>query len=586
MDASIRELTAAPPDGVRHVYVPLAVVSTGAGAAGLVVLEDCRTLVPPDPPAPTDGRDGCDCCTICIGKDGDVPDLRRALGRLPNLAPGPATPVRLCLAPGDHELGDVRVIDRPNTVIVGCFPRSRLHIGQLPLRLAARGTGLEGVVVIGGAEPATVLLAASDITVRDNRFEIDRTQPLALLVEQGEELLIKDNEFFGAGIGITGKSRLVRITDNTITKFSRSAIEVDGRDRPGPIAITDNRLIDGLGSGIEALGVIEGLRIIGNQISQCRGEVQFLSKVVGGIVLDTVEDLLVRDNLVIGNGTDARGPSVGIYAARTAGVEISGNRIEGNGRAVVDGNPFAGGVLIDQLLPGSAAGAAADNHFGPALILTDNRIRTPRGQALAVFGRGDIRVQNNQMVTGIGTARGTGAQGVSARDMADVVLIGASGLDTLAGDLIAAAATGPRTPEVVARLAALFRTPVPGRVALHGNQIALEVHNSGPNDRPPLSAVAVFGFDDVDLSHNQIDLALRPGVPFCLDAFIVATTTRQIGNRVSEPVGTCLASLLSIAAALNTCGQNQGTHCILASGPRSAVAFNLVLNPSILCPNG
>jgi hypothetical protein len=67
---------------------------------------------------------------------------------------------------------------------------------------------------------------------------------------------------------------------------------------------------------------------------------------------------------------------------------------------------------------------------------------------------------------------------------------------------------------------------------------------------------------------------------------VVATSTRQQGNRLIEPEGSSFASLISLGFELNTCSQNQGSHCILPFGARLAVADNLVEFLNEHCPNG
>jgi hypothetical protein len=582
VDGSIRELTAAPPDGTRHVYVALAIVMAGAGG-GFTVAPDCRNLVPTTGTMPPAEQRSCDCCTLCVGKGGDVPDLKTALGMLSTLAPDPNTAVRLCLMPGEHVIEGGLTVSRPNTVIVGCFPRSLLRIRRAPLSLAASFTGLEGVVVEGeGVEPAAVVVSrGADVVIRSSRFLI-RGARRALLADGAERLVVEDNAFQGAGIGLAGNCRGVRIEANDVRQFAASAIAIDGRDRPGEILIRRNALVDGLGNGVEAIGSVEGLHVIDNEIGLCRGEAGLLGKMAGGIVLEVVDDLIVRDNHIARNGSDAPGASAGIYVGRANGAEIARNRIDGNGRQQVAGHPPSGGIIIDDAHPGDPTNDARAR-FHPALVVEENIVLAPRGPALFVVGDGDMRIQDNSLVTQLGVARGRGPAGLDARDIASVVLIGGRVLSVMAEKLIERAASGPDAPLAVQRLAAEVREFTPGRVSLQNNQIGLERQERGESNRPPLSAVTVYGFDDVDLSHNQVQLELRE-VRFCLDAFVVAATTRQVGNRLTEPPQTCLASLLSLGIQLNGCSQNQGTHCILPFSPgKLAVSDNLVLAPSALC---
>ncbi|SAL14438.1 hypothetical protein AWB71_00508 [Caballeronia peredens] len=592
VDGSIRELDAAEPDGVRHYYTPLAVVSLAAGG-GFAVTSDCRNLVPPEgeaPPQQQPVENACDCCTLCVGKGGDVPDLKAALAALPALVPNLDTAVRLCLTPGDHALPGGLVVDRPNTRIVGCFPRSRLTIEGEPLRLAADATGLIDVVVLGGGEPATVVASVgSDILVEGCRFIVERGRTPALLADGGdrfERLIVAGCEFIGAGIGLRGNCSLVRIESNRIERFAGSGIAIESGDRAGEIEILNNRLVDGLGNGIEGNGVIEGLTITGNEIEMCRGERGMPGKIAGGIVLQAVSGLFVADNRIERNGSDARQGCAGLYAAETRGALILRNRISGNGPVQIDGNPIAGGIVIERATPPAATAGAERRDSRPSLVVAENLVVAPRGQALFVVGEGDMRVQDNALLSGLGIARGAGAPGISLRDLAAVVLIGGRMLAELAEKLVQAAAEGPLRVRALIQDA---RATLPGRIAVQGNQIGLASLDRSQSDRPALSALLVWGFEDVDFSHNQVELELAES-RICVDALVVARTTRQAGNRLTEPAtpDSCLASLLSHGHGLNGCTNNQGTHCILPSvtapAGKLAAGLNLVERPSDLCP--
>jgi len=589
VDGSVERLNAASPDGIRHFYVPLAVVTVGPG--GITVDTDCRNPVPATgggttPPPPE--KPPCECCTICVGEGGEVADLPAALAKLPGLAPDPATAVRICLLPGEHVIPGGLVVSRPNTRIVGCFPRARLNVQGEGLIFAAHATGIEEVVVIGAAEPGAVSFrSVADGFVRGCRFESRRGGAFAIATHGVRRLAIEDNRIEGAGIGLLGGSQEVRIADNAIERFLTSAIVIDAGDSRD-IAIQDNRLVDGLGCGIEVNSRMERLLVAGNAIAKCRGEQSFFGGVAGGIVvLEAIEDLVVRDNRIEDNASDARADAAGIFVGRGAAIEIARNRITGNGRIEVEGQPICGGIVIASLQPHFDPGITKQHRFDPALIVVENVVVAPRGLALHVIGEGDIRVQDNTLITQFGVARGAGPDDLGARDMAAVVLIGTRRLDGLAKDLVLAGAQGPSAPKDVIALAQDARELIgPGRVLLHDNQIALERQLANDRQTPILSAVAVYGFTDVDLAHNQVELDPRE-TRFCTDALIVAQTTRQQGNRLTEPRDAALASLLSLGHAQNTCAQNQGSHCVLPFGPTQLVdRDNLVEFPSALCPNG
>lgn len=599
VDGSIRELNAAPPDGVRHHYVPLAVVSLAAGG-GFVVQDDCRNLVPPDPVTTPTGPDGCQCCTICIGKDGDVPDLKAALAQLPTLAPDPDTAVRLCLAPGDHELQGGAIVDRPNTWIIGCFPRSRLIIRDAALVLAADDTALIDVVVDNfGREGAVQAMNGADIRIRGCRMLTRRGGNVAIIGDGRERLLrftVADNELAGAGIGLLGRWQTVKIHGNQIAGCAASAIAITGEERPSDLEIQGNWLTDARGSGIEANGNIDRIDIIDNRIEGCLGARNALSAIAGGIVLQSTSELCIRDNQIRRNGGKGEKGATGIYVAQTRGAVIAGNQVLDNGLSIADGEAAVidavanglviGAIVIDQALAGPFGDAGERGATRPSLVVTDNVVASPAGHALFVIGEGDIRVQDNSLGTDLAVAARAGVP-VRPRDLALVVLIGQL-LDNFAEKLVAAAASGPRDVRSIAEQAEAGR----GRVAIRGNQIQLGRLVNRDGQRRPLAALLAWGFDDVDLSHNQIDLALREA-PLCDNALVMGRTTRQLGNRFTEPGeprDVCLASLQSHGLVMNSCSGNEGTHCILPSvtapNGKLAAGLNLVEIVSALCRDG
>ncbi len=580
VDGSVEKLDAAPPDGVHHHHVPLAEVTLGPG--GFTVTRDCREPVPPaaggDEPRPA-----CECCTICVGRDGDVADLRAALAALPALAPEPATPVRICLLPGDHPIPDGLRIERPNTRIVGCLPRSRLIVQGAGLRFLADATGIEEVVVHGAAEGGAVSFEGmSDGFARLCWFQ-SAEAPFAITAGKARGLILARNRLEGAGIGLFGGSREVEIEGNTILRFARSAIVIDGG--AGTVTIRANRLVDGRGAGIEVGKRADRLRIAGNEIAMCRGEKTFFGDAAGGIVVsDAVDGLTVQDNRIEGNATDAPKDAAGILVRRGTGILISRNHILGNGRAEAEDDAMTGGIVILAVAPPKDEAGGEPHRFDPALVVEDNIVAAERGPALLVIGEGDMRVRGNTLISRLGIARGAGPDGLGSRDMAAIVLLGIERLEGLAQKLIEAAAGGLEAPPRVVALATELRATARGRVLVQGNQMALERQLA--RDPPPLAAVLAYGFDDVDFSHNQVELD-QDEARFSVDALIVGRSARQLGNRMTEPREAVLASLLSLGFDLNTCTQNQGSHCILPRSPDQLVdRDNLVEFPSELCPRG
>ena len=588
VDGSVEKLAAAPPDGVRHVYVPLAEVTAGPG--GFVVAKDCRNPVPTTGGGGGEQRPSCECCTICVGREGDVGDLAAALAALPGLAPDPATAVRICLLPGDHPIPNGLAVNRPNTRIVGCFPRARLIVEGQGLLFEADATGLEEVVVVGEARGGAIgFRDVRDGFVRSCWFQGERGGNPGIASRGVRDLVIEDNRMEGAGIALLGDTDGVRIARNRVERTQPTPIVIaDDTGKPSlDVTICDNRLVDSLGCGIEVAGPAQRLRILGNRIEMCRGEKPSFSGTAGGIViLHDVEDLVVRDNRIEGNASDARGDSAGIFVARGAAIEIARNRIAGNGILQVEGQPMTGGILVNELRAHLDPDTAAKHRFDPALVVEGNIVIAERGHALFVLGEGDMRVQHNTLLTRFGTARGAGPDDLGPRDLASIAVIAAPRIAELARKLIETAAQGPLSPRSLSTLMREAPFARPGRILVQDNQLALEAQLIGERQQPTLSAVAVYGFRDVDLSHNQLELD-RSDALFCTNALIAAQSTRQDANRLTEPAEGALASLVSVGLALNTCAENQGSHCILPSGLAQVIdRDNLVEFPSELCPRG
>lgn len=588
VDGSVQKLAAAPPYGTRHVYVPLAEVTVGTG--GMVVGKDCRNPVPPTGGGGGGGeeRPSCECCTICVGKGGHVDDLAAALAALPGLAPDPSTPVRICLLPGDHAIPGGLSVNRENTRIVGCFPRSRLNVEGEGLLFEADATGIEEVVIAGEARGGAVSLrGVRDGFVRGCWFQGGRGGGMGISSRGVRNLVIEDNRMEGAGIGLLGDSEGVRILRNSVERTQPTPIVVldDTGALSLDIIIADNRLVDSLGCGIEVAAPTRQLRITGNRIEMCRGEKPSLSGTAGGIVVvNEVEDLVIRDNRIERNAVDARRDAAGIFVARGAAIEISGNRIVGNGLLQVEGQPMTGGIIVNELSPHLDREAGANHRFDPALIVVDNIVIAERGHALFVLGEGDVRVQDNTLITRFGAARGAGPDDLGPGDLGSAVVIASPRVRELAPKLVETASQGPLSPR---SLSALMReAPIarPGRILVQDNQIAIETQLRNDRGFPTLAAVAVYGFRDIDLSHNQVELE-RSDSLFCTNALVAAQSTRQGGNRLTESAEGALASLVSVGFGLNSCADNQGSHCVLPFGLSLVVdRDNLVEFPSDLCP--
>jgi len=118
-DASVEQLTNAPPRGIVHHYVQLAAFAPSGSSTAVL---NCR------PPVLEDKS--CCCCVVTVPSDsnrrlGEL-DLPGAIAVLPILAPDEKTPVIICLREGDHFLAPTIIVKRPNVTIRGCGCGTRL----------------------------------------------------------------------------------------------------------------------------------------------------------------------------------------------------------------------------------------------------------------------------------------------------------------------------------------------------------------------------------------------------------------------------------------------------------------------------
>jgi hypothetical protein len=109
----------------------------------------------------------------------------------------------------------------------------------------------------------------------------------------------------------------------------------------------------------------------------------------GGISLALVENTVIADNHIHDNGINAVNPVCGVFIGYGEDLELSGNRISGNGplsedytSARIEG--LRGGIFV-RLASAFLLGGESDAYQKPALRITNNRIDQPAGRALTAF---------------------------------------------------------------------------------------------------------------------------------------------------------------------------------------------------------
>ena len=114
----------------------------------------------------------------------------------------------------------------------------------------------------------------------------------------------------------------------------------------------------------------------------------------GAISLADVTDLIIRDNEIRGNGALAVGGVTGVFVLAAPGVELSRNKIYGNGPLrplrIIPGTPH-GGVWLAAVTAPSEPDLSPDPRGRPSAVVRDNEIHAPNGPSLFIYGYGYIR---------------------------------------------------------------------------------------------------------------------------------------------------------------------------------------------------
>ncbi len=230
---------------------------------------------------------------------------------------------------------------------------------------------------------------------------------------------------------------------------------------------------------------------------------------------------------------------------------------------------------------------------GPALLVENNVVVCPAGQALIGLGLGPMLVSDNIL-----TARGEFEQPPLTDDPENpfnelyqsgrCVSLNNLGLMEGIEGFFGLALTQRKV--VTHRAASDFQatrgffvapavtpasTLTTGQLLLHGNQINQQ--RDAPSDDLAYPSVWLLSYDDAAAQDNQIHTRLA-GLQLA-NLGVVGMTVRVSDNRVSELLNTALLSIYTQGAA-NTTSDNQCTHCLGVVGTLLVNRDNLVLNPT------
>ncbi len=351
--------TPQPPEGITHVYCPLALVTWHV--AGGVVTADI-TQCPPKFPPLTEQRVCC-CCTVTVGTGGDFATIADALAGVA----GVTGPVRICLRPGTHDVTATIVINRNDVTIEGCGPNSRVLGGANPIFRVDSVSGITFEHVWVEGDDVVVLQARRASGLRVEGSFVQAVGAAAAMQLQVQGLEIVGTTVRGAGIHVTDGSALVLIRDNDIADGQGAGIALGGivaaigvaDNATGVVGvrILGNRISAMFNSGVATItgdddgGDVEEVTIAGNDIDGCalQGPAgPFQAAAVGGVVMERSRRVRVRENRIVRNGGNEN-LACGVFFFLCEAVEVDDNYIEDNGitRGTVEGNgpAFQGGII-------------------------------------------------------------------------------------------------------------------------------------------------------------------------------------------------------------------------------------------------
>ncbi len=369
------------------------------------------------------------------------------------------------------------------------------------------------------------------------------------------------------------------------------------------IEIARNKILDMGLNGIGVVGFFDlsakdefisvvRLNITANEIRRClQRPLQAIPAAMldsmgyGGIALADVEYLVIRDNLIEGNGPNHLEPICGVFVLHGEGIDISRNRILHNGAKTNQPASLAkdgrrGGINIvygvANTIPVTVAGKLYPRQDGvPAAKIHDNIVSQPLGQALSLTALGPVTVLGNQF-TSMGMIPKTNSPTFVAACVM-IVNLGQSNeifaqLQSFSGIVNGDFTPSVGGPQVTDDVAVL---PQPGldderkgqyladgNVLFADNQCMLDLIETGLSFA--FTSILIMTLDDIAFSDNQCDCNL-------LDDIVIAHTllfgfsARMNDNRLKEGLINALYSAITIGI-MNAATNNQSTHCLLVAG--------------------
>ena len=397
------------------------------------------------------------------------------------------------------------------------------------------GNVVLGKIIVG---TGTVSLPSAPPAVFDPGLRV----PVGCCATTGDDLCVDVNPF-PPGIDLPPDPGRVPLPGGTLVdlRITRNRVRDQGTSGISaaafwPLTVGDvtgkgDPLFIGIEQAVIADNVIDGNLRVAPDVGERVGAA------VGGVALGLALDTEIRGNRITGNGAAVVAPTSGVGIVMAGNVVIAGNTIEGNGLRGQPGGvapALRGGIAIafatrllagDSSLPGPVGGAApAPTFVDPALRIEHNRVIQPEGKALWVqYAWGPVAVDGNYLATrgdtlaspiAVGTTLGYGRSNrLSAATCVQILDLGLArdlfdvSLEADVGGLVGAA---------------------DGRILFHGNQTTIDaVHQGGV-----ASGVLLVSLDDVAVHDNQLLADLHGGagidVPIAPTAPVTAAATPRL----------------------------------------------------------
>jgi hypothetical protein len=379
-------------------------------------------------------------------------------------------------------------------------------------------------------------------------------------------------------LGAGGRLTDIEISNNRITGMGLCGI--------GPVGFFD------LATTLEIIS-IHNLLIAGNIITR-----SVLAKLdtsdtlssdfqaCAAISVPDVEKVIIRDNIVTDFGATPGAANVfGIFLLNAQMAEISRNQItetrdwllrSDDGKAGTDG----GGIAILLVTPPSFDGGsvwAGDENSGqsnlsspiyepglPALRIEHNVVRVASGRALEAAGLGPFSIVNNHLTTG-------GTLEIGGTNLAMTVLLANLGaaieFDSANSDFgglyNGITSYNPGSGRALA-------SATSGAILFTNNICQLEARASRQRGR---TSILILSLDNVLFANNHswIDAERLSAI---VDTMVVSVSVQFNSNRLQEPIGSVLASGLTVGVT-NVTSSNVSTACLFAMAQPGKLAHGL-----------